>query len=102
MKKLILAIPLVFALTLLSSCYVTKVDIGNYKTTQAHEYKLNKYRDVYLFWGLAKLGNPNPITATPCQIRSKFGFWDVIISSLTGGLISTRTTVVRCKDEKNK
>lgn len=77
----------------------TKTNVGTYFEAQGSEYVYAKGKQVWLFWGLLPLGRTNVNTPSDgnCQVMTRFTFGDVLISFLTGGLVSTYTIKVKAK-----
>lgn len=96
MRKLTI---LLLSVMLLTSCLTTKTDVGAYRETQGNVYVYSKSKQIWLFWGIVPIGRTK--TATPtngaCQVVTKFTLFDIIISSLTGGIITTETIKVKAK-----
>ncbi len=85
----------------LTSCWSTRTCVGDYKHTtkvdKESTYTYSKGKQTYLFWGLIPLGRTN--VATPadgnCEIRTRHGFLDALLSFITGGLFSMQTIKVK-------
>ncbi len=95
MKRIIILICVSIALCFtMESCFTTKTYVGE-RGTSYKEYSRGK--QWFLFWGLIPVGNPN--TPTPsdgkCMVSSKNNFVDMIITGFTGGIVSTRTVIVK-------
>jgi hypothetical protein len=86
----------------LTSCLTTKTDVGAYRETQGEEYKYAKGKQVWLFWGIIPLGRTKVNTPSDgnCQVVTRFNFGDVLISGLTGGIVTTYTVKVNAKKQK--
>ncbi len=82
-----------------SSCMTTKTNVGAYKETVGNEYTYAKGKQIWLFWGLVPIGRTNVNTPGNgnCQVITKFNFGDVLISGLTGGIITTYSIKVKAK-----
>lgn len=99
-KNLFVMATLVVAL-LMSSCYGTKTYVGAYremvKVEKDETYTYSKGKQVYLFWGFLPLGRTQ--VATPpngtCQIKTRHGFLDMLVTVVTGGLFSMQTIKVK-------
>ena len=87
------------AMILLPSCMSTRTSVQDYKETQGQEYRYAKARQCYLFWGLVPLGRTTVATpaSQPCQIRTRFGFWDAFVSVITAGIFSMQQIRVYAK-----
>lgn len=84
---------------MLTSCMTTKTSVGAYTETTGTEYTYAKGRQIWLFWGLLPLGRTDvnsPVDGN-CEVITRFTFGDVLISSLTGGIVSTYTIKVKAK-----
>jgi hypothetical protein len=85
--------------TLFTSCLTTKTNVGSYKESEGVEYTYAKGKQVWLFWGLIPIGRTNVNTPKEgnCKVITRFNFADVIISGLTGGLVTTYTIKIKAK-----
>ncbi len=100
MKKQLTMLLMAATLLLLPSCYATRTNVGGYredkKEAHARSYTYAKGKQVYLLWGLIPLGRTS--VATPadgvCQIKTRQGVGDAIVSLLTGGILSMQTIKV--------
>ncbi len=93
---------LVIAITSsLMSCMTTRTNVGSFKEKQGKEYVYAKGKQFWLFWGLLPLGRTNVNTPGngDCEIVTRFNFVDVLISGLTGGLVSSYTIKVLAKED---
>ena len=97
--KRIAVLLLLSILVLMPSCMSTRTSVQNYKETQGQEYLYAKGRQCYLFWGLIPLGRTGVATPAeqPCQVRTRFGFWDAFLSVITGGIFSMQQIRVYAK-----
>ncbi len=99
-RNFILLFGLLCALTL-TSCYGTKTSVGAYreniKVDDIATYNYSKGKQMYLFWGFLPMGRTQ--VATPshgnCQIKTRHGLLDMVLSVLTGGIFSMQTIKVR-------
>ena len=99
-KNFILFWGLVCALTLIS-CFGTKTSVGSYreniKVDDIETYNYAKGKQVYLFWGFLPLGRAQ--VATPshgnCQIKTRHGLLDALLTICTGGIFSMQTIKVK-------
>lgn len=86
---------------LLSSCYGTKTYVGRYreivKVENQDTYNYSKGKQVYFLWGFFPMGRTQ--VATPehgnCQIKTRFGALDMLVTVLTGGVFSVKTIKVK-------
>lgn len=85
--------------TLFVSCMVTKTQCGSYKEDPGNEYTYAKAKQIYLFWGLLPLGRASANTPGDgnCEIITRYNVGDVIITMITGGIVSTYTIKVKAK-----
>jgi hypothetical protein len=92
------ATALLLSLTL-NSCLMTKTPVGAYPQTQGKETTYAKGKQIWLFWGTLPLGRTSVNTPTDgnCLVVTKYNFGDVLISSLTGGIVMTYTIKVKVK-----
>lgn len=90
---------ILLSVILLSSCMMTRTNVGTYRQMPGEEYTFSKGKQVYLFWGLLPLGYTN--VATPddgnCQIRTYHNFWDFLLSAVTAGIFDMQTIKVKAK-----
>ncbi|MBE7686845.1 hypothetical protein G1K46_02345 [Tenacibaculum finnmarkense] len=91
-------------LMMLTSCMTTKTTVGNYKESQSSKYTYAKGKQVWVFWGLIPLGRTNVNTPNHgnCQIITRYNLGDILISALTGGIVTTYTIKVKAKRDSNK
>lgn len=95
--SILLAMVLVFGM---QSCYVNRTTVGDGPVGKmGPKEQYSKTKQVYLFWGIIAVGQGQPATPTSpnYQIKTSFNFWDGVISSLTGGIVSTRSVKVYVK-----
>lgn len=87
---------------MLTSCLTTKTNVGAYRETEGQEYVYGKGKQIWLFWGIMPLGRTSVNTPGDgnCQVITKFNFGDVLISGLTGGLVTTYTIKVKAKRKR--
>ena len=85
--------------TMLGSCVMTKTSVGAFKESPGKEYTYAKGKQLWLFWGLIPLGRTDVGTPTNgnCEVITKYRFSDVLISSLTGGLVMSYSIKVKAK-----
>jgi hypothetical protein len=83
----------------LSSCMTTKTSVGMYKETEGNEYTYAKGKQFWLFWGAMPLGRTNVNTPKDgnCEIVTRHNLGDVLISGLTGGIITSYSIKVNAK-----
>lgn len=77
----------------------TKTPVGNYLSQQGKEVTYDKGKQMWLFWGIIPIGRQhvNTPSSGDCQVVTKFRLSDVLISSLTGGLITSYSIKVEVK-----
>lgn len=94
---------MVFTLTL-SSCLMTQTVVGEYQEEQGREYVYAKGKQFWLFWGLIPIGRTNVNTPSHgnCEVITKFQLGDVIISGITGGIISSYSIKVKAKRKDDR
>lgn len=90
--------------TLLTSCMTTKTCVGEYKEIQEEEYVYAKGKQFYIFWGLLPIGRTNVNTPADgnCEIITRYNFGDVLISSLTCGVINSYSIKVKAKRKEKQ
>ena len=83
----------------LTSCMTTKTSVGAFKETWGTEYTYAKGKQFWLFWGIIPLGRTSVNTPGNgnCEVVTRFTFGDVLISALTGGIITSYTIKVEAK-----
>ncbi len=84
-----------------TSCLTTKTNVGQYTETKGTPYKYAKGKQFWLFWGFVPLGRTNVNTPSNgnCQIITKYTFGDVLIGTITGGIVSSYTIKVKAKEK---
>ncbi len=100
MKKLIKSTFIVSLIAIsFSSCLTTKTNVGQFKENQGETYQYAKGKQFWLFWGLLPLGRTDVNTPANgnCQVITRFNFGDVLISGLTGGIVSSYTIKIKAK-----
>jgi hypothetical protein len=103
MKKtksfLIMLLMTVAISTMLTSCLTTKTSVGAFKETKGSEYTYAKGKQFWLFWGVLPVGRTNVNTPGDgnCEVITRFTLGDVLISGLTGGLVTSYTIKVKAK-----
>lgn len=105
MKKIAVLL-LLGILIVMPSCMSTRTSVQNFKEAQGEQYLYAKGRQCYLFWGLIPLGRTSVATPVeqPCQIRTRFGFWDAFLTTITAGIFSMqqiRVYAKRTPDDQN-
>jgi hypothetical protein len=98
-----LAIVVILTTSIMSSCMVTKTPVGTYKQETGQVYRYAKGKQVWLFWGLIPCGRTSVATPTDgsCMVKTGYGFGDVLISVLTGGIVSTYSIKVYDKKQES-
>lgn len=94
----------ILLLSSISSCMTTKTNVGTYKETQGEEYTYAKGKQMWLFWGLIPLGRTSVSTPADgnCQVITRYNFGDAVISSITGGILTTHTIKIKAKRPESK
>lgn len=87
------------ASTALTSCMTTKTSVGAYRDIQGNEYLYDKGKQFWLFWGIIPLGRTSVNTPRDgnCEVVTRLNFGDVLISGLTGGIVTSYTIKVNVK-----
>ncbi len=82
-----------------TSCMTTRTSVGSFNVQQGQIYQYAKGKQCYLFWGLIPLGHTSVNTPGDgdCQVRTKFGFVDWLVSGITGGIFSMQSIRVYAK-----
>tara|TARA_B110000459_G_scaffold78931_1_gene88793 strand:- start:201 stop:452 length:252 start_codon:yes stop_codon:yes gene_type:complete len=81
----------------------TKTSVGSFNEEEGKEYVYDRGKQMWLFWGLLPIGRTDLSTPSDgtCEIVTKFKFTDVLISSLTGGLVTSYSIKVKDKKQDN-
>ena len=89
---------------LMSSCMTTKTSVGSYKESEGSSYVYSKSKQVWLFWGFLPLGRTDSSTPVSgdCQVITRFNGIDFLVSSITGGIVTTKTIKVKAKRVSDK
>lgn len=84
-----------------SSCMMTKTPVGAYLETPGKEVTFDKGKQFWLFWGIMPVGRTHINTPSNgnCQVTTKIRFTDFIISSLTGGIVTSTSIKVEVKEQ---
>lgn len=92
---------LILALSLLSSCMVTRTNVGSFNEQPGETYTYSKGKQFYLL-GIWRIGHVDMKTpeSKDCQISTRINLGDVIISGLTLGVIRCQTIKVLAKKDK--
>lgn len=99
-KRLLLVLPI--TLLLMSSCMMTKTSVGTYKESVGKEYTYDKGKQMWLFWGVLPIGRTDVSTPVngSCEVITKFKFTDLLISGLTGGIVTSYSIKVKAKKQE--
>ena len=103
MRKLTRIMATLLAITFLSvsfsSCLMTKTAVGEYKMQEGKPKTYAKGKQLWLFWGIIPLGRTNVNTPSngACEVQTSYTVSDVLISGLTGGIITSYSIKVRVK-----
>lgn len=87
---------------LLASCSTTRTTVGDGPIGRdPNVIQYSKAKQFYLFSGLIPLGIASAETPPDknCQVKSYYTLFDIILSSVTGGILTTRTTKVLVKQK---
>lgn len=86
----------------LPSCMTTKTSVGQYTEQPGESYTYAKGKQMWLFWGLVPIGRTNVNTPGEgdCEVVTRFNVADVLISTLTFGIVTTYTIKVKAKREE--
>lgn len=92
---------LAIVLITLGSCMTTKTQVGTFKEQQGREYTYAKAKQIWLFWGIIPVGRASANTPASgnCEVVTKLKFVDLLITSLTGGIVSTYSIKINAKEE---
>lgn len=90
---------LIAVISSFSSCMTTQTPVGQYLSTQGETYTYDKGKQFWLFWGVIPLGRTHVNTPADgnCMVITKKKFGDVIISTITAGIIMTHSIKVEAK-----
>ena len=85
-----------------SSCMMTKTSVGAFKESAGKEYTYDKGKQMWLFWGVLPIGRTDVSTPTngACEVITKFKFTDLLISGLTGGIVTSYSIKVKAKKQE--
>lgn len=90
----------------LSSCFVSRVDVGSngnkFATTQDKATIIySKTKNVYLFWGLLPISNQQPPTPPGCNytVETRTDLFDVLLFALTDGIFGMQTVKILVKSK---
>lgn len=103
MKRLTRIVAILLAVTIfslsLTSCLMTKTAVGEYKMQEGKPKTYAKGKQLWLFWGIVPLGRTNVNTPSngACEVQTSYTVSDVLISGLTGGIITSYSIKVRVK-----
>ncbi len=94
-------IAFVIVLLSLSACMTTKTQVGTYREQQGEQYTYAKAKQIWLFWGVFPVGRASANTPASgnCEVVTRRNLGDVIISSLTLGIVSTYTIKINAKKD---
>jgi hypothetical protein len=92
---------LAIVLIAISSCMTTKTQVGTFREQQGEEYTYAKAKQIWLFWGLFPVGRASANTPASgnCEVVTRKNLGDVIISTLTAGIVTTYTIKINAKKE---
>lgn len=87
---------------MLQSCMVTRTNVGQFKEETGNRYTYAKAKQLYLFWGLVRLGHTTASTPASgnCQVKTSVNLGDALITGLTGGIITAQTVKVIARREE--
>ena len=103
MKSMIQKLTVVLIISsLLSSCMMTKTQVGEFREQEGKEYTYAKAKQIWLFWGIVPLGRTDVSTPADgnCEVVTKRNFGDMLITFLTGGIVTTYTIKVNAKKKE--
>ena len=100
MRKLLTVI---LAASLLSSCMVTRTNVGDFKEQAGDTYTYSKGKQFYLLgvWRIGHVDMKTP-SSKDCQITTRINVMDAIVTTLTAGIISSQTIKVLAKKPDTK
>jgi hypothetical protein len=104
MKTFIILLSLTLTISLgLSSCYVSRVDVGsngnNFTAKDKATVIYSKTKNVYLFWGLLPISTQQPPLPIDCNytIETSTDFFDGLLYVITDGIFGMRTIKIKVK-----
>ncbi len=105
MRKVLILLVASLILSLLSSCMTTKTSVGTFKEKSANTgrtYTYAKGKQIWLFWGLLPMGRTDVSTPPDgnCRVVTKLKPLDVIITGVTGGIVTLYSIKVEAKKKK--
>ncbi len=82
-----------------TSCMTTKTSVGAFTETRGNEYTYAKGKQFWLFWGLVPIGRTSVNTPGDgnCEVVTRFNFGDILISGITGGILTSYSIKVIAK-----
>ena len=83
----------------MSSCMTTKTNVGEFREMEGKEYVYEKWKQLWLFWGLVPIGRTDASTprSGDCAVVTKLKLSDFLISGITGGIVTSYTITVKAK-----
>jgi len=77
----------------------TKTSVGAFKESWGNEYTYDQGKQFWVFWGLMPIGRTDVSTPADgnCQVITRYRLGDVLISTLTGGIITSYSIKVKAK-----
>ena len=100
MKTRILQVAIILFLGLcFNSCMTTKTQVGAFRETPGKEYTYAKAKQIWLFWGVIPVGRTSCNTPANgnCEVVTRLKLVDILISCLTGGIVTTYSVKVVAK-----
>ena len=92
-----------FSLMIVSSCTVSKEQVGNYNDMEGTIIVYEKNKDFYLFWDLIPVKRiEKNLTITDYEIVLKRTFFDAVIYGGTLGFFSYYTVIIKTKESKEE
>jgi hypothetical protein len=82
-----------------SSCMTTKTVVGQYQEVPGREDTYDRGKQFWLFWGIVPLGRTSVRAPADgnCEVITRFNVGDILISGLTGGIITSYSIKVKAK-----
>ncbi len=81
------------------SCLTTKTQVGTFKETRGASYTYSKGKQFWIFWGTIPVGRTHVNTPGTgnCEVVTRFNLFDVCLSGITLGVVSSYTIKINTK-----
>ena len=96
-NRFFLVVMVALSCLMMQSCWVTKTPVNDYYLQDGISKRYSKTKQFWFLEGFIPIGRSHvnlPPEGVPFMIEEKFTFGDVLLSGLTGGIITMRT--IKC------